>query len=401
MPVSFFTRTTAQNVWKSVSGVSPAGAKRGRGKGTGRAIIKDFNRGQQIGVGRKKLVLGGLNAPVISANKFTDIQDIGKNDEFHQKLEEVRKEMNIYKKYKENPLERGWSGRKAHGRRAGQPDDHNETEFEGFDSTVLMLRPIQKMTGNMGRVKSMHSLVVTGNKNGLAGFAVCMGKDAKGVVRRARNRAAQSLVYIPRWEEHTVLHDFFSRYYFTTVFVQRKPKGYGIRAHRIVKAICEMVGITDLYAKVEGVTSNQINLTKAFFLGLMNQRPYQEMADEKKLHLVDIREENFYYPQVLASPSSGILSQHDVVSANENRDFTYYIYDGKIKMVKSESPLHLRYVGKPGWDRYLNRQDYMKNREKSKLMMAAKYGDTKVLDVFPYFKTVADTFNKAQDETKE
>lgn len=379
--------------------MSAAGAKRGRGKGTGRAIIKDFNRGQQIGLGRHKLLLGGLNAPVVSARKVVEVQDVGPNEEFSKKVDEARKEMNVYRKYKENPIDMGWSGRRSHGRAAGQPDDYNETPLEGFESTVLMLRPLQTMSGSMGRVRNMHAMVATGNKNGLAGFSVCLGKDGRATVRRARNRASQGLVYIPRWEEHTVLHDFFSRYYYTTVFVQRKPKGYGIRAHRIIKAICELVGITDLYAKVEGVTGNQINLTKAFFLGLMNQRPYQDLADEKKLHLVDMREENFYYPQILASPSTRVRSFSEV--SNENRDFTYFIYDGKVKLIQPESPIYLRYVGTPGWDRHLNKLDYQKNREKSKLMMAAKYGDTKVLDVFPYFKSNADSFNKPKQDTQE
>lgn len=393
MPVSFFCKTSASNIWKCVTGVSSAGSKRGRGKGTGRAIVKDFNRGQQIGVGRKKLVLAGLNSPVVSGHKFNDIQDVGKHEDFETKLQTVRNEMNTYKKFREIPLDRGWSGRRAHGRRAGQPDDYNETSFEGFDSTVLMLRPMQSMSGILGRIRRMQALVVTGNKNGLAGFSTSIGKDPKAVVRRAKNRAAQTLVHVPRWENHTVLHDFYSRYYFTTVFVERKPKGYGIRAHRIVKAICEVLGITDLYVKVEGKTRNPINLTKAFFLGLMNQRSYEDMAEEKKLHLVELREENFYYPQILASPKSEILSDDQLKSSRDNLDFTYYIFDGKVRMIKPKSKHHFDQT--PTWYKHLDKQDYVKNREKTKLLLAAKYGDTNVKDVFPYFKTTASSFNKA------
>lgn len=395
MPVSFFCKTTASNVWKSVIGVSAAGMRRGRGKGAGRAIAKDFNKGQQIGVGRKKLILGGLNSPVISASKYNDVQDVGENKEYEQKLEVVRRDMNTYKKFREHPLDRGWSGRRAHGKISGQPSDYNETSFDGFNSTVLMLRPIQTMTGILGRTKRMHALVVTGNGNGLGGFSVALGKDGRAVVRHARNRAAQSLLYIPRWENHTVMHDFFSRYHFTTVFVQRKPKGYGIRAHRIIRAICEMVGITDLYAKVEGVTHNQINLTKAFFLGLISQKQYQDIADEKKLHLVELREENFYYPQILASPKSDILTDDEVKSSGENLDFTYYIHDGKIKMVQPKRKPF--YEGDATWYKHLDRLDYGKNREKTKLLLAAKYGDARVADIFPYFKTNAQSFKKSED----
>lgn len=370
-------------------GVSSAGSRRGRGKGVGRSVVKDFNKGQEIGVGRRKIILAGLNAPVMQANKVTEISDLGQDDTFQENIRKVRA-LDTYKKFREHPLERGWSGRKAHGRAAGKPDDHNETSFEGFQSTVLMLRPIMGMSGVLGRTRRMHALVVTGNGDGLAGFSTAIGTDGKSVVRHARNMASQQLVRIERWQEHTVMHDFFSRYYDTTVFVQRKPRGYGIKAHRIVKAICEAFGITDLSAKVEGSTANQINLTKAFFLGLMNQKKYEDIAEEKRLHLVEMTPRNFYYPTVLASPTSRVRDDSELKLTGENLDFTYFIYGGRVKMVapRKRNPFEEH----PMWYKNLDRKDYQKNREKTKLLLAAKYGDTLVKDVFPHFRSTAASF---------
>ena len=47
--------------------------------------------------------------------------------------------------------------------------------------------------------------------------------------------------------------------------------GSGLTCHRALKTICEVIGITDLSAKVEGSTTNIQNLTKAFFNGLQKQ----------------------------------------------------------------------------------------------------------------------------------
>ena len=58
-----------------------------------------------------------------------------------------------------------------------------------------------------------------------------------------------------------------------------------------------MAGIKDLYAKVEG-SMNMQHITKAFMLGLLRQKTHQVLADEKKLHLVEMRAENDYYPKV-------------------------------------------------------------------------------------------------------
>lgn len=46
---------TAEHIWKSVTSVSNAGKKRGRGKGAGKRRAKNLNRGQVIGVGMSLL----------------------------------------------------------------------------------------------------------------------------------------------------------------------------------------------------------------------------------------------------------------------------------------------------------------------------------------------------------
>jgi len=342
------------------------------------------------------LVLAGLNSPVSTARVFNEIQDVGPNPGFEEKIQRVRKQMETFRRYREMPVERGWSGRKAHGRPSGQPDDYNETSYDDFDSTVLMLRRISRMTGLFGDVRYMQALVVTGNGKGLAGFATAKGKDGRATVRHARNLALQNQIFIKRWEDHTVMHDFHSKYYETAVFVERKPRGYGLRCHRVLEAICKAFGIEDMYAKVDGVPDNTINLTKAFFLGLLNQKDYQDMADEKRLHLVDMREETFNYPRVLASPSDSVVLTDDQIKGHEDQlDFTYYINEGRIRMIKPK--FKQPWIDGPTWGIHLDRVDMNKNRESVKLQLAAKYGNKEVLDVFPYFRTTAKAFNKGSE----
>lgn len=47
-------------------------------------------------------------------------------------------------------------------------------------------------------------------------------------------------------------------------------EGYGLVCHRVIKCMCEAIGIKDLYAKVEGPTNVQ-HIVKAFFIGLLQQ----------------------------------------------------------------------------------------------------------------------------------
>ena len=53
-----------------------------------------------------------------------------------------------------DPLDRGWSGGKAPGRKYGAPEAaNNELQFENFDSVLLEFKTVFHMTGNLGRVR--------------------------------------------------------------------------------------------------------------------------------------------------------------------------------------------------------------------------------------------------------
>jgi small subunit ribosomal protein S5 len=186
------------------------------------------------------------------------------------------------------------------------------------------------MKANFGKTKRICVLTVTGNRNGLAGFAIGKAKDARTALKKSKNKAGQRLRYIELDSGHTVLHDFYSRFGFTKVYVRKMPKGYGLVAHRCVRGICETLGITDIHCKVEGSEKNYLNLTRAFFLGLIHQKSFQQMADEKGLHVVEFREDTDNYPVVRASPS-GRCRTDEEIGSDEILDFHMYLHDGKVR----------------------------------------------------------------------
>jgi small subunit ribosomal protein S5 len=53
----FFYLVTAQDLWKTITSVSNAGAKRGRAKRRGATKFKDLNLGQRIGQGNELFIL--------------------------------------------------------------------------------------------------------------------------------------------------------------------------------------------------------------------------------------------------------------------------------------------------------------------------------------------------------
>ena len=157
----FFKHGDAQPLWKSMAGVSAQGKKRGRQKQTLRQ--KNLNKGQRIGFGKARISWPGLTAKtLVGAGKASRPSEIGEMDEkvytsYQEELAETIKNSQ-YGGFRRrvDPLERGWTSAKAHGRKFGAPEAANkELEFENFDSILLEFKTVFHMTGNLGRVRRL------------------------------------------------------------------------------------------------------------------------------------------------------------------------------------------------------------------------------------------------------
>jgi len=356
--MAFYKTGGSDELWKAMAGVSQQGKKRGRAKNTMKK--KDLNRGQMLGWGKAKMAWPGLTTKTTSGvgtdTKINEIEPLedSKYNTYMEELEETRKNTKYSRggKRTQHPLDRGWTGAKPLGRKFGAPEAHNKDyTFENFDSVLLEFKTVFKMTGNLGRVRRNSVLMVTGNGQGAVGFTVSPGKYGNNMaaLRKATNKAGLRLLYVDRYEDRTVYHDFFTQFGQTRIFVKQQPPGHGVVAHRAIRAICEMVGIHDLYAKVEGSIHMQ-HIVKAFVLGLLRQKTHQVLADEKKLHLVEMRAENDYFPKVVASPSDGVVRTAAEIGHNEILDFEMITFEGNVPAWKpgTKNP----WEGTHAWDKH-------------------------------------------------
>ncbi|EAX10713.1 MRPS5 isoform 2 [Pan troglodytes] len=138
-PYSFFTKLTADELWKGALAETGAGAKKGRGKRTKKKKRKDLNRGQIIGEGRYGFLWPGLNVPLMKNGAVQTIAQRSKEEQ--EKVEadmiQQREEWDRKKKMKVK-RERGWSGNSWGGISLGPPDPGpcGET-YEDFDTRIL------------------------------------------------------------------------------------------------------------------------------------------------------------------------------------------------------------------------------------------------------------------------
>ncbi|XP_078256395.1 small ribosomal subunit protein uS5m [Rhinoraja longicauda] len=307
---SFFNKLTAEELWRGVLAESGAGARKGRGKRTKRRLKKDLNRGQMVGEGRAGFLWPGLNAPVV---KSGTIQSIGKREQKEQEDLRARAQLQQDEWDKRRKMkvkrERGWTGRSWGGISVGPPDPGpNGETYEDFNSRVIEVKSVFNMTAKEGRKRSISALVVVGNGNGAAGFALGKAPDRPTALRKAKNRAIHYLHFIERYNDHTIYHDITSRFKRTTINIKKQNYGHGLHCHRAIITICKLIGIKDMYAKVIGST-NLLNLTRALFQGLSKQETHSDLAERKGLHVVEFRGENGPLPLVVASPGGAVRKE--------------------------------------------------------------------------------------------
>ncbi|XP_071336151.1 small ribosomal subunit protein uS5m isoform X2 [Trachinotus anak] len=303
---SFFNKLTAEELWQGVMAASGAGARKGRGKRTKRKMKMDLNRGQMMGEGRGGFLWPGLNAPVVKDNIMQTMSQRSEAEQQDVQAEFVRQKDEWEKRRKTKvKRERGWTGNSWGGISLGPPDrGPNGETYEDFDSRVIEVKSVFNMTAKEGRKRSISCLVAVGNGNGAAGFALGKAADRNTALRKAKNRAIHYLYYIDRYNNHTIYHDIESKFKRTTLRMKKQNKGYGLHCHRAVITLCKLIGIEDMYCRVEG-SINYLNITRALFTGLANQKTHQSLAEEKKLHVVEFQPERGPLPVIVASPKDG------------------------------------------------------------------------------------------------
>lgn len=111
------------------------------------------------------------------------------------------------------------------------------------------------------------------------------------------------------------------------------------------------------------------------------QKTHQQLAEEKKLHLVEYKSENAYFPKVIASPSE--VRTKEQIPKDETLDFTQYVMNNKVILKKKKFPRF--YETMPHYKIFLRKYEKRRNHEKIRLNLKVEYGEVKsfLTDKYP------------------
>jgi len=150
----------------------------------------------------------------------------------------------------------------------------NADELELTEKLVHINRVAKVVAG--GRRFGFTALMVVGDGNGHVGYGHAKAKEVPEAIRKAKEMAAKSLIYVPRRND-TIHYEVVGRQDASRVMLKPASEGTGVIAGSTVRAVLDAVGIKDVLTKCLG-SRNPINLVRATFDGLAQLESPEHVA---------------------------------------------------------------------------------------------------------------------------
>ena len=167
--------------------------------------------------------------------------------------------------------------------RGGRREREEEPEFA--DRLVAINRVSKTVKG--GKRFGFAALVVVGDQKGRVGFGSGKAREVPEAIRKATEDAKRSMVRVPLREGRTLHHDMNGRHGAGKVVMRTAPAGTGIIAGGPMRAVFEMVGISDVVAKSIG-SQNPYNMIRATMDGLSKEMSPRQVAARRSKKVADI-----------------------------------------------------------------------------------------------------------------
>lgn len=142
-------------------------------------------------------------------------------------------------------------------------------------TTVGVFRTAATVKG--GRRFSFNSLVVIGNRRGQIGWGYGKANEVPPAIEKAQKAAKRNMFDISL-HGGTIPHEVVGAFGSARVKLMPASPGTGIVAGATVRAVLELLGITDCLTKCQG-SNNKINVVKACFDGLDQLRNREVIAE--------------------------------------------------------------------------------------------------------------------------
>jgi small subunit ribosomal protein S5 len=154
----------------------------------------------------------------------------------------------------------------------------SEPRGDGLKEKMISINRVTKVVKG-GRILGFAALVVVGDGDGSVGMGKGKAREVPVAVQKAMDEARRKMVKV-RLKNGTLQHAVMGKHGAATVYMQPASEGTGIIAGGPVRAVFEVVGVSNVLAKCLGST-NPYNVVRATLNGLQAMNSPAEIAAKR------------------------------------------------------------------------------------------------------------------------
>ena len=151
---------------------------------------------------------------------------------------------------------------------------------------VVYINRVSKVVKG-GRRFALTALVVVGDGNGRVGVGMGKSQEVPIAIKKGVEDAKKNMFSGPLTAEKTLPHEIVGEYGAGRVLIKPATPGTGVIAGGAARAVMELAGVTDVFAKSLG-TDNVMNVVKATAEGLKSMESPEQVAERRGLSVAQI-----------------------------------------------------------------------------------------------------------------
>ena len=166
-----------------------------------------------------------------------------------------------------------------------QPKVADEGRDDGLREKMIQVNRVTKVVKG-GRIMGFAALTVVGDGDGRIGMGKVKAREVPLAVSKAMDEARRNMLKVSL-RNGSVHHNVTGEHGASNVMMLPASKGTGIIAGGPMRAVFEVLGITDVVAKSHG-SSNPYNLVRATLDALKNSTTPSDIAAKRGKSVEDI-----------------------------------------------------------------------------------------------------------------
>ena len=161
-----------------------------------------------------------------------------------------------------------------------------EREQSEYIEKVVATNRVSK-TVKGGRVMKFSALMVVGDGKGKVGYGLGKAAEVPEAIRKGIEDAKKNMFTVPLTDEKTLPHEITGEFGAGRVLIMPAAPGTGVIAGGAARAVLELAGVTDCFAKSLG-TDNVMNVVKATAAGLQQMESPEQVAERRGISVSQI-----------------------------------------------------------------------------------------------------------------